>query len=162
MIGDVSFYYPWFKPSLHYRVCDDMVNPAGSLSRVGLLIVRIIPKRNIRNTKFWTLLFASKSSKLILNSPAKITSLREISRFERKREGEREREFWTSTHKHSNALEFTWRSFLDLYKFPAKKYRALLPCSFLWLDENYNILAAENLNQKFHEVEARFLKGRLH
>ena len=90
MIGDVSFYYPWFKPSLHYRVCDDMINPAGSLSRVGLLIVRIIPKRNIRNTKFWTLLFASKSSKLILNSPAKITSLREISRFERKRERERE------------------------------------------------------------------------
>ena len=43
-----------------------------------------------------------------------------------------------------------------------KKYSALLPYSFLWLGENYNILAAEDLNLKFREVEARFLKGRLH
>ena len=47
-------------------------------------------------------------------------------------------------------------------KFPAKKYRGLLPYSFLWVGENYNNLAAENLNLKFREVEVRFLKGRLH
>ena len=49
-----------------------------------------------------------------------------------------------------------------LYKFPAKKYRTLLPYSFLWLGENYNTLAVENFNLKFREVKARFFKGRLH
>ena len=29
---DVSFYNPWFKPSVHHRVCDDMINRSGSLS----------------------------------------------------------------------------------------------------------------------------------
>ena len=33
MIGDVSFYYPLFKPSVHCRVCDDIINRAGYLSR---------------------------------------------------------------------------------------------------------------------------------
>ena len=32
MIGDVSFYDPWFKPGVHYRVCDDMISRTGSLS----------------------------------------------------------------------------------------------------------------------------------
>ena len=36
------------------------------------------------------------------------------------------------------------------------KKRALLPYSFLWLGEDYNILAAKNFNLKFREVEVRF------
>ena len=60
MIGDVRFYYPSFKPSVHYRVFDDMINSSGRLfsNTYGLLVPRIIPKQNIRLTKFWTVLFA--------------------------------------------------------------------------------------------------------
>ena len=54
MIGDVRFYYPSFKPSVHYRVFDDMINSSGRLfsNTYGLLVPRIIPKQNIRLTKF--------------------------------------------------------------------------------------------------------------
>ena len=52
------------------------------VTRVGLLIVGIIPKRSIRFTKFWTFFLATKSNKLMFKSPAKVTSLCEIFRFE--------------------------------------------------------------------------------
>ena len=68
MIGDVSFYNPWFKPSGHYRVCDDMINLAGSLSSNTRGFINCWNDSKIKHKiyKILKVLIASKSSKLVL------------------------------------------------------------------------------------------------
>ena len=61
---------------------------------MSFLIVGIIPKQTKGLQNF---LFASKSSSLILKSPAKTISLSKISHFERERERETERHRETET-----------------------------------------------------------------
>ena len=96
MVGDNSFYNPRLKPSVHYKVCDDMINSAGSLSsnKGGIINCWNHSKTKLEIYKkftFKTFLFASKSSKFMLKSPTKIISLCEFC-FSRERERERERE----------------------------------------------------------------------
>ena len=85
MIGDASFYNLYLNPVCitEFVMIWSIVLVVCLVTCVGLLIVGIIPKRNIRFTKYWTFLFASKSSKLMLKTPAKVISLCPISRFKR-------------------------------------------------------------------------------
>ena len=54
MIGGISFIIPHLNPVCIIEFFDDMINPTGSLfsNTYGLLVPGIIPKQNIRLTKF--------------------------------------------------------------------------------------------------------------